>query len=67
MTLKIMLCNCKKCQHVWEQVGFIDKNGVPIDGNYHCPRCGELNGISLKDRMREMYKKMGKEEPVFYD
>ncbi|MGI0027453.1 MAG: hypothetical protein ACREAD_06390 [Nitrosopumilaceae archaeon] len=64
-----MRCNCKKCQYVWDQVGFTDKNGIPIESNYHCPRCGTENGggVSVKDRIIEMHKKMGLKEPVFYD
>jgi len=62
-----MRCNCKKCHHVWDQLGFTDKSGIPIESSYHCPRCGTENGNSMKDRVREMCKKMGKEEPKFYD
>ncbi len=54
-----MLCNCKKCHHVWEQLGFNDENGIPIESNYHCPRCKTENGVSQKDSIRKMYKKMG--------
>ena len=62
-----MICNCKKCQYVWEQLGFTDKNGIPVDSNYSCPRCGAINGISIQDRMRDQFKKMGLEEPKFFD
>lgn len=63
-----MLCNCKKCHHVWEQMGFTNKEGIPIDSQYTCPRCGTINGNdTLKERMREMAKKTGQKEPIFYD
>ncbi len=62
-----MLCNCKKCQHVWEQVGFTDKNGIPLDSTYPCPRCGTMNGFDIREYIRELNKKMGLKEPKFYD
>ncbi len=63
-----MLCNCKKCHYVWDQVGFNDENGIPIESSYHCPKCGTKNGgLSTKERMIEMTKRMGEKEPTFYD
>jgi ssDNA-binding Zn-finger/Zn-ribbon topoisomerase 1 len=62
-----MRCNCKKCHYVWDQLGFNDENGIPVESSYHCPKCGTENGISQKDSIRKMYKKMGLDEPKFYD
>lgn len=61
-----MICNCKKCQYVWDKVGFTDKERIPIETSYNCPRCGTENGVAIKDRMRKIYKK-GLDEPKFYD
>ena len=49
---------CKKCQWIPQSK---DEQSII------CPKCGTENGISQKDSIRKMYKKMGLDEPKFYD
>ena len=50
-----MMYNCEKCHFVWESVGFMDKNGIPLESTYRCSKCGHVNGRKLQlDRFKEL-------------
>ena len=64
----LLIQSCEKCNYRYEIVAFTKPDGTTDGQTSKCPRCMNWNGRgSMKDNIREMYKKMGQEEPKFYD